>query len=58
MIEVASIDKIEIEGCRVTVIHKRGHSMASSTYQTKERAMEVANELWNKKVIHYKNSIQ
>jgi len=53
MIELKEIGSIEIEGLRVVVLNKQGQSMASSSYDSNERAMEVANDIWNKKVKLY-----
>lgn len=49
------IDRIEIQGKIVTVFNIEGEAIASSEYASNERAMEVANELFNQKMQHYKN---
>lgn len=52
------IDRIEIEKTKVTVFNIDGEAIASSEYASNERAMEVANELFNQKMNHYKNLLK
>lgn len=49
-IQLSDITTIEIEQKTVTLKNKEGVCIASTTYDTKERAIEVANDIWNKKV--------
>lgn len=48
--KISDIDRIEIEGKKVTVFNKQNEAIASSEYSDNKRAIEVANELLNKKV--------
>ena len=47
--KISDIDHIEIEGKKVTVFNKEDEAIASSEYDSNDRAMEVANDLLNKK---------
>jgi len=46
----SDIDSIEIEGARVTIRNKDGWAIGSTVYESNKRAMEIAAELWRKKV--------
>ena len=48
--KLQDIDRIEIEGIKVTIFNKEDEAIASSEYASNERAMEVANDLLNQKI--------
>ncbi|HEY5632021.1 MAG TPA: hypothetical protein VIR31_07815 [Nitrososphaeraceae archaeon] len=48
--KLQDIDRIEIEGIKVTIFNKDDEAIASSEYTTKERAIEVANDIFNQKI--------
>ena len=50
--KISDINRIEIEGKNVTIFNKQDEAIASSIYDSKQRAIEVANDIWNKKVKH------
>ena len=55
--KISDIDRIEIENKKVTVFNKQDEAIASSEYDSNNRAIEVANDLLNKKFKAVQNAI-
>ena len=48
--KLQDIDRIEIEGIKVTIFNKEDEVIASSEYESNERAIKVTNDIFNKKI--------